>query len=205
MRVLQEKPPGMEGTLYLLICLRKHTAVWCADNAVNFLKKYSQNKSHSLSVRVRHGVSFVNPAFDWHSPSVPVNIYAISYNIELRYNSTQLYTCIFSTFFNTRWQRILEVFLTENNELPASHSQNQGWQWSERYEKRALIATLFVISSSFPVIFWLQQQKASSHRRAECLSTLTHPIQNGINTVICTDSQRHVQNMNESKLQLHFK
>ena len=34
---------------------------------------------------------FVGPASDWHSVSVPVIIYVISYNIGLRYNGTRLY------------------------------------------------------------------------------------------------------------------
>ena len=34
---------------------------------------------------------FVGPASDWHSVSVPVIIYVISYNIGLRYNSIRLY------------------------------------------------------------------------------------------------------------------
>ena len=39
---------------------------------------------------MRYGVSFVGPASDWYSASVPVIIYAISYNIG-PYHNTQLY------------------------------------------------------------------------------------------------------------------
>ena len=46
---------------------------------------------HSSPVRARYGVTFVDPAFDWYSASVPVNIYVISYNIQPHFNDTQLY------------------------------------------------------------------------------------------------------------------
>ena len=39
-----------------------------------------------------YGVSFVDPAPDWYSASVPVIIYVISYNIGLRYNDNRLFT-----------------------------------------------------------------------------------------------------------------
>ena len=40
---------------------------------------------------VRYGASFVDPASDWYSASVPVNISLISYNIGPHYNGTWLY------------------------------------------------------------------------------------------------------------------
>ena len=40
-------------------------------------------------MRVRYGVSIVDPASDWYSASVPVIIYAISYNTGPCYNGTQ--------------------------------------------------------------------------------------------------------------------
>ena len=51
--------------------------LWC----VQFSHKYSQNTPHSSPVRPRYGVSFVDPASDWCSASVPAIIYAISYDI----------------------------------------------------------------------------------------------------------------------------
>ena len=52
----------------------------------------SQKKPHSSADRARYGVvSFVDPAFDWYSASVPVIIYVISYHIGLRYDGTRLY------------------------------------------------------------------------------------------------------------------
>ena len=36
-------------------------------------------------------MSFVHPAFDWYSVSVPVIIYVISYDIGPRYNGTRMY------------------------------------------------------------------------------------------------------------------
>ena len=44
-----------------------------------FSKKYQQKTPHSLPVRARYGVSFVDPAFGWYSASVPTIINAISY------------------------------------------------------------------------------------------------------------------------------
>ena len=45
----------------------------------------------SLPIRARYGLCFVDPASDWHSASVPVIIYVISYNIGPHYNNTRLY------------------------------------------------------------------------------------------------------------------
>ena len=49
---------------------------------------------HSSPIRARYVVSFVDPASDWYSASVPVIIYVISYNIGLHYNGTRLY-CVY--------------------------------------------------------------------------------------------------------------
>ena len=46
---------------------------------------------HSSSIRVSYGVSFVDPASDWYSVSVPVIIYVVFYNIGPNYNDTWLY------------------------------------------------------------------------------------------------------------------
>ena len=50
-----------------------------------------EKTSHSSPVRARCGVSFVDPASDRYFATVPVVIYAISYNIGPRYNGTRLY------------------------------------------------------------------------------------------------------------------
>ena len=50
--------------------------VQCCYNAVN-----SQKTPHSSPIRMRYGVSFVDPASDWYHAPVPVIIYVISYNI----------------------------------------------------------------------------------------------------------------------------
>ena len=65
--------------------------VRCCYNAVNFLTNI--RKSHPIARKVRtvYGVCFVDPASDWYSASVPVIIYAISYNIGPPYNGTWLY------------------------------------------------------------------------------------------------------------------
>ena len=47
--------------------------------------------THSSPVKARYGVSFVDPASDWYSASVPVIIYVLSYNIGPRYNGIHLY------------------------------------------------------------------------------------------------------------------
>ena len=67
-----------------------HVTVRCCYNTVNFLK-YSQKTPHSSPIRVRYGVSFVDPASDWYHASVHVSIYEIFYNIRLHYNGTRLY------------------------------------------------------------------------------------------------------------------
>ena len=41
--------------------------------------------------RASYGVSFVDPASDWYSASVPVTIYAVSYYIGPRNNGPLLY------------------------------------------------------------------------------------------------------------------
>ena len=46
------------------------------------------------TVRARYGVSFVDPASDWYSTSIPLIIYVMSYNIGPRYNGTRLYKII---------------------------------------------------------------------------------------------------------------
>ena len=51
-----------------------------------FSHKYSQTTPPSSPVRARYGVSFVDPASDWYSASVPVIIHVISYNTGSRYN-----------------------------------------------------------------------------------------------------------------------
>ena len=51
----------------------------------------SQKTPHSSTVRSGYGVSFVDPASDWYSASVPVIIYVIHYNIGPRYNGTRLW------------------------------------------------------------------------------------------------------------------
>ena len=54
-----------------------------------------------------YGVSFVDPAYDWYSASVPVIIYVISYNIG-PHNGTQLYMAVasYSCFMDDLSQNI---------------------------------------------------------------------------------------------------
>ena len=47
--------------------------------------------THISPVRARYGVSFLDPASDWHWASIPAIIHAISYYIGPRYNGTRLY------------------------------------------------------------------------------------------------------------------
>ena len=63
--------------------------VRCHYNAVS--KKYHRNIPHSSPVRVRYGVSFVDPASDWYSALVPAISNAICYYIGQRYNGTGMY------------------------------------------------------------------------------------------------------------------
>ena len=58
---------------------------------------YSQKTSYSSPVKARYGVSFVDPASDSYSISVPVIIYVVSYNIGPCYNDAVLYLRIFQT------------------------------------------------------------------------------------------------------------
>ena len=55
-----------------------------------FSQNYQQKTPHSMPIRACYGVSFVDPASDWYSTSVPAIIYAVSYYIGPCYNSTQL-------------------------------------------------------------------------------------------------------------------
>ena len=62
----------------------------CRYNTVNFFTNI--HKRHPIARLLgKVWVSFVDPASDWYSASVPVNIYEISYNIGPRYNGTRLY------------------------------------------------------------------------------------------------------------------
>ena len=75
--------PGMSKLWSLLI----PNTVRCRYNTVNFLTHI--HKRHPIARPLGEPlVSFVIPASNWHSASVPVIIYEISYNIELRYNGT---------------------------------------------------------------------------------------------------------------------
>ena len=53
-----------------------------------FSHKYSQKSPHSSPIRVRYGLSFMDPASDGHSTSDPVIIHVISYNTGPHYNGT---------------------------------------------------------------------------------------------------------------------
>ena len=68
----------------------KCSTVRCRFNAVNFIKKYLQKTLHSSPVRARYGVS-IDPTSNWHTASVSVIIYVISYYFGPRYNGTRLY------------------------------------------------------------------------------------------------------------------
>ena len=52
----------------------------------SIFSQYSQKTPHSSPIRASYGVSFVDPASDWHSASVPVIIYAIFF-ILWRFNA----------------------------------------------------------------------------------------------------------------------
>ena len=58
-----------------------------------FSQKYSQNTPYSSPIKATYMyvVSFVYPASDWYSVSVPAIIYAISYYIRPHYDGTWLY------------------------------------------------------------------------------------------------------------------
>ena len=60
-------------------------AVQCCYNMVGFL-----DKSHSSSVRLRHGVSFVNSNSDIYSVPVSAIMHVLSCSFGLCYNGTQL-------------------------------------------------------------------------------------------------------------------
>ena len=57
--------------------------VQCHYNTVNFLINIHKRHPHSLALKGRYGVSFVDPSSEWDSASVPVIIYIKSYNIGL--------------------------------------------------------------------------------------------------------------------------
>ena len=59
------------------------------------------SRSHFLkySQRASYGVSFVDPASDWYSASVPVIINVTSYNIGPHYNGTRL--ILFISWYNS--------------------------------------------------------------------------------------------------------
>ena len=63
--------------------------VRCHYNAVNFF--INIHKRLAGPYRPRLGMSFVDPAYDWHSASVTVTIHVISYNIRQCYNGTRLF------------------------------------------------------------------------------------------------------------------
>ena len=77
----------------------------------SFSHKYSQKTPHSSPVRASYGVSFVNPASDWYSSSVPVNNYVISYNNEPSYNGT---STVFSALGQEAWNAYLNSDLFVN-------------------------------------------------------------------------------------------
>ena len=66
--------------------------VWCCYNTVHFLTNI--HRRHPIAHLLGRDIlpqSFVDPASDWYSASVPVIIHVISYNIGPRYNGTWLY------------------------------------------------------------------------------------------------------------------
>ena len=71
-----------------------YATVWCRYNVVNFLTNI--HKGHPIArlllLRASCGVSFVDPASDSYSASVPIIIHVISCNIGPLYNGTRLYT-----------------------------------------------------------------------------------------------------------------
>ena len=64
----------------------------CRYNAAIFHTNI--RKRHPFTQIFIKDTPFVDPASDWYSASVPVIIYEITYNIEPRYNNTQLYMCL---------------------------------------------------------------------------------------------------------------
>ena len=68
-------------TLELPQCCAEVYTVPCRYNVVNFLTNIHKGHPHSLPVRARYGVLFVDSASDWYSASFSVIIYVISYNI----------------------------------------------------------------------------------------------------------------------------
>ena len=83
-----------------------YCSVFCEDSVVplkcgHFFQKYSQKTPHSLPGKARYEASFVSPASEWYSASVPEIIYAISDYIWPRYNGTWPCTvCIYHVDHN---------------------------------------------------------------------------------------------------------
>ena len=90
--VLQVRPrlalPNLVKEIAILECIGRHrlNTVHCRYNTVNFLTNI-----HKIHPIARPLVSFVDPASDWYSASVPVIIYVISYNFGPHDNDTRLY------------------------------------------------------------------------------------------------------------------
>ena len=112
---------------WLLNCSHFHPSMYSSVhyNAVNFLTNIHKT-SHSLPVRARYGVSFVSPAFDWYSASVPA-IHAISYYIGLT-TTVRLAINTFIQFLLTRWHYSkwpasqISLNLLSVNSLPSLHT-----------------------------------------------------------------------------------
>ena len=74
-----------------MFCILTSEWIQCGAIITSIFSKIFTKDTHSLPVRVRYGVSFVDPAYDWYSAWVPGIICAISYYIEPRYSGTLLY------------------------------------------------------------------------------------------------------------------
>ena len=81
-----------------------------------------------------YGLSSVDPASDWYSASVPAIIYAISYNIEPRYDGTRLYKEFLISVLNidtVLYKHIFMYMVVKNLRIfAAALQQNVMRMWS---------------------------------------------------------------------------
>ena len=72
---------------------------------------------HGSPVRARYGVSFVDTTSEWYSVSVLARICVISYNIEPRYNGTELYRDLRRIYGNKRkWEYFFMTHICDINQ-----------------------------------------------------------------------------------------
>ena len=87
---------GGGGNWYTYIRIGKHIHIE-SGAVITWLifPQILKNTPHSASVVARYGVSFVYPASDWYSASVPIIICVEYYNFGVPYNGTRPYIHIY--------------------------------------------------------------------------------------------------------------